>query len=223
MLVTVRKWDNEQVDKPVGVFYLLPEELQRNDFLTSKENANVNKSRFDKALENQFVKRRRKEDIILEKKLEDATEDYIFEIYFHEKYHSPCCWLTLEVAAEFYSSLGTEISRLAAVKEQILIRYLGFGRELYHHSWYEGGRTFSSEEFYKHLVEIVIPIVDDLAVPTEPLVNIPPLPEMKTLGTVSGLAEELETHTEDKFTEFKNKANAEMECFEERGEGDQCS
>ena len=53
--------------------------------------------------------------------------------------------------------------------------------------------------------------------------NIPMLPKMKTLGTVSDLAEELETHTEDKLTEFKNKSNAEMECFEERGEGDQWS
>ena len=51
--------------------------------------------------------------------------------------------------------------------------------------------------------------------------NIPTLPEMKTLGTVSDLAEELETHTEEKLTEFKNKANAEMECCEEREEGDQ--
>ena len=65
-------------------------------------------------------------------------------------------------------------------------------------------------------MEVLIPIVDDLAVPPEPPVNIPTLPEMKTLGTVSYLAEELETHTEEKLTEFKNKANEEMGCCEER-------
>ena len=55
--------------------------------LTSKENANVNKRIFDDALENHFVKRRRKEEISLKKKYEDATEDYIVAIYFHEQYH----------------------------------------------------------------------------------------------------------------------------------------
>ena len=58
----------------------------------------------------------------------------------------------------------------------------------------------------------MIPITDYLAVHPDPPVNIPTLPEMKTLGTVSDLAEELETHTEDNFPEFKNKSNAEMEC-----------
>ena len=67
----------------------------------------------------------------------------------------------------------------------------------------------------------MIPIADDLAVPPDPSVNIPTMPEIKTLGTVSDLSEEVETHTEDKFTEFKNKANAEIECCEERGDGDQ--
>ena len=48
--VTGHKWNNEQVDKPIGVFHLLPEELQRTDVLTSKENANFNKRIFDDAL-----------------------------------------------------------------------------------------------------------------------------------------------------------------------------
>ena len=56
----------------------------------------------------------------------------------------------------------------------------------------------------------MIHIADDLDVPTDPPVNIPTLPEMKTLGTVSDLDEELETHTEEKLSEFKNKANAEV-------------
>ena len=76
-IVTRRKWRNEQVDKPIEFFHLLPEELQRTAVLKSKDNSYVNKRRFGNALENQFVKRWRKEDIALEKKYEDATEDYI--------------------------------------------------------------------------------------------------------------------------------------------------
>ena len=60
-------------------------------------------------------------------------------------------------------------------------------------------------------MEVLIHIENDLAVPPEPPLNIPTLSEMKTLVTVLDLAEELETHIEDKYNEFKNKANAAME------------
>ena len=89
------------------------------------------------------MKRRRKEEIGFEKKYEDAIDDYIVAIYSDDKYHSPRCWLTLEVEAEFYSALGSETARLAAVKEQITIRYLGLGWELSHHAWSEGRSNFS--------------------------------------------------------------------------------
>ena len=138
LLVIRRKWKNDQVDKTIGVFNFLPEELQKNYVLTSKQNANVNKRRFDDALENHFLKSRRKEEIALEKKYEDATEYYSVAIYFHEKYHSPHCWLTLEVAAEFYLDLVSDTVRLAVVKEEIIIRCLGLGWELAYHDWSEG-------------------------------------------------------------------------------------
>ena len=88
------------------------------------------------------MKRRRKEEINLENNYEDATDDYIVAIYFHEQYHSPRCWLTLEVAAELYSDMGSETARLAAMKNQIFIWYLGLGWELAYHDWSERGMTF---------------------------------------------------------------------------------
>ena len=84
------------------------------------------------------MKRRRKEEITPQKNDEDATEDYIVAIYFHEQYQSPSCLLTLEVAAEFYSALGSDTARLAAVKEQILVWYLRLGWKLAHNAWSEG-------------------------------------------------------------------------------------
>ena len=110
------------------------------------DNKNVNKRRFDDTLENQFMKRRRKEEISPEKRYKDAIQDYILAIYFHEQYHPPRCWLTLEVAGEFYSFRGSETERLAAVKEQILIRYIILGWELDCHAWSEERRNLYSKE-----------------------------------------------------------------------------
>ena len=49
------------------------------------------------------------------------------------------------MAANFYSDLGSETAILAAVKEKILIWYLGLGWDLDNHDWSEGGMTISSE------------------------------------------------------------------------------
>ena len=51
------------------------------------------------------------------------------------------------MAAEFYSDLGIKTARLSAVKENILIRYLGLGWDLAHNAWSEEGKAFSSKEF----------------------------------------------------------------------------
>ena len=75
----------------------------------------------------QFEKRRVKEDIQLDRKYDDAKEEFIVAIYFHKQLLSTRCWRTKEVANEVYLGMRSKAARLAAVKEQILIRYLGLG------------------------------------------------------------------------------------------------
>lgn len=223
-LVTGRKPKLDRNSKGIGTFHKLPQELQRTAILSAQENAGDNKRRFDIALEKQFEKRRMKEEIALQEKYKGASNDYIVAIYFFEQFHSPRCWNTVEEAEEFYSELKSESKRLEAVKEQILIRYLGLGWEDAHHPWSEGGpagrNSFTSKRLFEHLVEVVIPMADVLEVPTEPPVTIPTLPNMQTLGTMSELAEDLEKLSEEKLIDFKKKAHDEIDQREERGDGD---
>ena len=160
-------------------------ELQRTAILAAQENAKVDKCRFDVALEKQFESRRRKEEIALEKKYKDASEDHIVAIYFFKQYDSPRCWITKEMTEEFYSDLKYESRRLTAVKEQILIRYLGLGWGDAHHPWSKCDTTFTSRVLMDHLVDVVIPMADDLEMPVEPPVTLPTMPVMQAIGTVS--------------------------------------
>ena len=97
------------------------------------------KTNYDVALERQKAASRRRCEIIFENKLEEAEEDYIAAIYFHEKNHSQRCWSTIVIAKETYKKLKSESAWLVAVKEQILIRYLG-------HGWSESHRPWLSKE-----------------------------------------------------------------------------
>ena len=65
----------------------------------------------------------RKEDIILEKKLENTLEDYINALYLFNKYKSKRCWRTKVISIENYLGLKSESSRLASVKVRVLGDY----------------------------------------------------------------------------------------------------
>ena len=66
----------------------------------------------------QFEMKRRKEEIILEKKLENPLEDYINALYLFEQYNSKQFWRTMVI--ENYLGLKSKSVRLAAVKVHFL-------------------------------------------------------------------------------------------------------
>ena len=69
----------------------------------------------------QLEMKRRKEETILEKKLENALEYYIDDLYLFKQYNSKRCWRKKVIALEYYLGLKRDSARLAAVK----VRFLG--------------------------------------------------------------------------------------------------
>ena len=61
--------------------------------------------------------------------MEKVKDNYIVVIYFYALYSSKRCRKTVDKAQETYRNLSSKTRRLAAVKEQILIRFLGVGWE----------------------------------------------------------------------------------------------
>ena len=68
----------------------------------------------------QFEMKRRKEEIIMEKKLENTLEDYINALYLFKQYNSKQCWRKKVIALENYLGLKSKSARLAAVKVSLL-------------------------------------------------------------------------------------------------------
>ena len=91
---------------------MLPLELQRKAVLTAKWNRKSHMYDFKITMVEQFEIKLRKEDIILEKKLENASEDYIDDLYLFGQYNSKWCWRTKVIALENYLGLKSESARL---------------------------------------------------------------------------------------------------------------
>jgi len=215
-LVTGKRTKNKVGYITIGSFHELPPELKESLIQWAREYARRNKQDFDLWLNRQKALRRKKEVEKLEKEYADATEDYIVAIYFFEQYSSPRCWKTVTDTREEYGRLSSESPRLEAVKEQILIRYLGLGWSAAHHPWSTSGREFSSNELLEHLVNVVIPLAKELEVPP---VALPAPPEMIELGTTSELGKSINVTNSEKMEKFKADARLEIEQRESRGEG----
>ena len=213
-----RKSEESEKGREMGWFHrdLVPE-LQRTAIMTSIENAAAARATFDKHILGQYTKRRNKEEEGLEDTYNVATEDYIVALYFNEQYHNDVCWTSVEVAVYYYNRLGSESRKLEAVKDQILMRYLGLGWKEAYHPWSANNSPFSADELFDHFVDVVLPLADKLDVPTEPPLELPKLPELPTLGTVSKLAEELEQKEVDRLEEIREKARDIKASREEKG------
>eukprot|EP00956_Cyclotella_meneghiniana_P005712 scaffold7369_cov43-Cyclotella_meneghiniana.AAC.1 len=80
-------------------------------------------------------------------------------------------WKSPREATTVYNQLRSETARKKAVKEQIMIRRLGFGWEDCSHAWSCGDHTYSSRELLNFLKETVLPIERKRGVPSEPATN----------------------------------------------------
>ncbi len=60
------------------------------------------------------------------------------------------------------------MARVTALKEKILIRYLGLGFEEVYHEWSKYGRSHTAAELYDHFVNVVLPLANEQTFPSEP-------------------------------------------------------
>jgi hypothetical protein len=155
-------------DRVFGTFHQLPEELRRLLIIFGKENASKLRKKFDEALAAQQEARRRKEEIALQKKLDQMQGDYIVAIYFYEQYHSSQCWLTIIKADEIYKKLGSEGKQLKAIKEQLPMRSIGLGWNEAYHAWSKDGIPFTSNQLFQFFKQYVIQLAETRDVPREP-------------------------------------------------------
>ena len=121
LLVHGRKAFKKKIKRGVGGFHLLPPEFQRTAVLTDNWNQNYHRYDFKIAIVEQLEMKIRREEIILEKRPENALEDYIDAFYLFEKYNSKRCWRPRVISVENYLGYKSESARLAAVK----VRFIG--------------------------------------------------------------------------------------------------
>jgi hypothetical protein len=129
--------------------------------------------------------RRAKEKIIEAMNMEKATEEYINGMYYLKMYNSVACLKgDVRVVDRELKKLTSDTALYEALKENMMIRVMGFGWDWCKHAWSKNGRQYSIKELADHLRWIIKEERKrQVVIPSEPPVNVPKRMDLPVLGT----------------------------------------
>ena len=175
-----------------GLFHGLPEELQLTLGMVAMEDTRATHASNEEALERQRKFRQEKEEIAKEKRYEDAEEAFIESLIYHRMGKSDAYWKTVGEVTAGLKELKHKKDKMAALKDNIQIRYKGFGWEDCKTPWSEGGSQKSVADLTNRLKELIrLENRYKWKIPTEPEVSVPKRKSLPVLGTQTHQAEEL--------------------------------
>ena len=147
------KKDIENDDR--GLFHGMPEELKVTLIMVAMEDAPETRQNNSEALDEQRKMRKLKENFSKLKDLESAEDDFIEDLIYYRMWNSDACWKTIGAVTEGLKKLITKKDKIAALKDNIQIRYKGFGWEECRTQWSKGGVNLSIAELTNRLKEII--------------------------------------------------------------------
>ena len=113
-----------------GLFYDIDEAIQECIVSIAIEDAPRTRQQHIVELEQQATARRVNEEIMKEKSLQKSMEENIDAQYYYRMWDSPACWKDdSKIVTKELKKLKSESAKYHAIKENINIRYKGFGWE----------------------------------------------------------------------------------------------
>ena len=186
-----------------GMFHSFPEELQIAAVTAAMEWSAATKENNNIALERQRDAKRTKEEMAKKKFMASAHDRYDkSRMYYWMWYNSEQCWKTEEDVTLGLAMLTYKKDMEKALRENILIRYDGFGWKDCRTLWTRDGKKKKVEELAARLVEI-IQMTSDRPIPDKLVLqeNIPKRRDLPILGQLTAKVKYLYAKSESEFVE----------------------
>ena len=101
------------------------------------------------------VRKKRKKQILLKKRLESAIKKYIDKLHHRGMFESAACLTTCAQIDNKLSQITSISRKKEAMKDQIIIRVLGLSWDDWHHPWSAEGHEFTGEELAEHIKKLM--------------------------------------------------------------------
>lgn len=210
--------NNEISNNKRGLFHGLPEELKITAVMTAMEDAPITRQSNIASIDAQRAMKQKKEELKKQKGLENASDDYIEALIYHSMWNSEACMKTAKDITTGLKSLKYKKDKLQALKDNIQIRYRGFGWENWKTQWSHGGVQYSIPELTKTLKELMKEEKKKKrSIPDKPKIPIPQRKDMPILGTESKQRGKLDKTGIEVEDEFEQKSRNEWKKREAEG------
>ena len=107
------------------------------------EDAPATRQLNNEALEQQRKMKEKKEELAKQMENEKATEEYIESLIYHSMYKSDACWKTVAEVTAGVKKLKFKKDKMQSLKDNIQIRYKGFGWVDWKSQWSSAGSVYS--------------------------------------------------------------------------------
>ena len=175
-----------EMNKKDGMFHCLSPKMKESLLRMAIRDAPMVRKNEEIALNKQREQKQNKQDILRKNKLLGAQDKYADALTYIEMFHSPAGWQRKESAVSEFEKITSTSGQVAAVKDQIRIRVLGFGWDDLHCAWSKDGVDKSPEQLLHYLTDTIIPQQTIRGIPTKPKIDLPSRGEnIAILGTMA--------------------------------------
>ena len=203
-----------------GLFHELPEELRVTLLIMAMEDAPATRQSNAESLEVQRKMKEEKEEIAKLNQNEKATDDYIESLIYHAMYNSDACWKTVADVTSGLKKLKFKKDKKQALKDNILIRYRGFGWEEWHTTWSHACVEKSIPQLEKRLKDLIKEEKKrKRPIPNKPDVPVPSRANMPVMGTATKQMALLDEKAAANKEEFEKNARKTWKDDEMEGYG----
>ena len=175
----------------IGLFHQFPKELRAAVVVVAVEDAPATRKSNNLSLQRQLDCKREKEEMLKQKNMSKATEEFIDATYFHRMGNSEACWTTVSEVTKTLDKLNTQTEKREALKDNINIRVKGYGWTQFHTAWSKDGRAYSIKYLEDHLKKIIRQ-EKRMQVPQKPQILTPKRKSLPILGTLTSEVKKLD-------------------------------
>ena len=172
-------------------------------------------------LERQRKFREEKDELVEMEELENAEDDYIDALIYLRMWSTDACWKTVSDVTEGLKRLKYKKDKIAALKDNIRIRWLGFGWEWCETKWSNNRVQLSIAQLASRLKEIIkLQNKNKLEVLDAPDAKVPQRKSMPVLGQLTKQTMEMDRKANENKEELDKRARAKWQERDKQGETD---
>ena len=183
-----------------GLFHMLSQQMKNSLLIMAEQDRDKVRKYDATALEQQRAAKEKKEQLLIKRGFEKASEAYIDGIYYYEMFNSQACWRTSAEVDRQIKKLKSKSAKLNGLKENIRMRVLGLGWKDLAIAWSKNGKECTVNQLLNHLKKIISQ-QRTRGIPEKPPVKLPERKVLPTLGRKTAILSRIE----DKYASQSEK------------------